>query len=81
MADIPYQSRCRSDFNKQGFALNYGHLETGIPGNSASVARWEGPTGGKFGTRTPGHIPTTRSAQSQAVAEHWPREHGPPAAA
>ena len=49
--------------------------------NLASVARWEQPIGGKSGTRTPGHIPTTRSAQSQAVAEHGSIAHGPPAAA
>ena len=48
--------------------------------NLASVARWEQPIGGKSGTPPKGNRPTTRSAQSQAVAEHGSSEHGPPAA-
>ena len=44
--------------------------------NLASVARWEQPIGGKSGTTPKGNRPTTRSAQSQAVAEHGSREHG-----
>ena len=42
--------------------------------DSASVARWEGPNGGKFGTTPNGNTPTTHSAQSQAVAEHGSSE-------